>query len=176
MKFISLIPVYLHKVTIRLCMGYFCPVWTDAPSCYLDMLDNLQKWVCGIDGPTLASSLEHIGHRRNTSSSSLCSRCYFGRCFSELAELFRLPYSHGSSALYSDRLHDFSVTISRCYKGVYVKTFFSAVVDMKNANRTKKIFFQSSKKERITHFNNFVAVKRCRDHWVLQLLTKLTGT
>ena len=26
---------------------------------------------------------------------------------------------------YSDRLHDFSVTIPRCYKGVYVNSFFA---------------------------------------------------
>ena len=29
----------------------------------------------------------------------------------------------GSSARYSDRLHDFSVTIPRCYKDVYINSF-----------------------------------------------------
>ena len=35
----------------------------------------------------------------------------FGRCSSELAQLVQLSYSQGRSACYSDRLHDFSVTI-----------------------------------------------------------------
>ena len=51
-------------------------------------------------------------------SSSKCShlkfflhRYYFGRCPSELAQLVSLPYSWGRSTCYSDRLHDFFVTI-----------------------------------------------------------------
>ena len=51
------------------------------------------------------------------------ARYYFGRCSSELAQLVPLPYSRGRSTRYSDRLHDFSVTISRCYKDVYVNSF-----------------------------------------------------
>ena len=35
-----------------------------------------------------------------------------------------LPFSLGRSTRYSDRLHDFSVTIPRCYKDVYVNSFF----------------------------------------------------
>ena len=53
-------------------------------------------------------------------------RYYFGRCLSdsELAQLDPLPYSQETSTHYSDRLHDFSVTISRCYRDVYVNSFF----------------------------------------------------
>ena len=47
-----------------------------------------------------------------------------GRCSSELAQLVPLPYSRGRSTGCSDRLHDFSVTIPRCYKDVYVNSFF----------------------------------------------------
>ena len=43
-------------------------------------------------------------------------------CSSELAQLVQLPYSWGRSTHYSDRFHDFSVAISRCYKDVYVNT------------------------------------------------------
>ena len=43
---------------------------------------------------------------------------------SELAQLVPLPDSQGRSTRYSDRLHDFSVTIPRCYKDVYVNNFF----------------------------------------------------
>ena len=35
-----------------------------------------------------------------------------------------LPFSPGRSTRYSDRLHDFSVTIPRCYKDFYVNSFF----------------------------------------------------
>ena len=38
-----------------------------------------------------------------------------------------LPFSRGRSTGYSDRLHDFSVTIPRCYKDVYVKSFFPGI-------------------------------------------------
>ena len=42
----------------------------------------------------------------------------FGRCSTELAQLVPLPYSRGMSTRYSDRLHDFAVTIPRCYRDV----------------------------------------------------------
>ena len=71
-----------------------------------------------------AASLEPLAHPRNVASLSLFYRYYFGRCSSELAQLVPLPYSRGRSTLYSDRLHDFSVTIPRCYKDVYVNSFF----------------------------------------------------
>ena len=65
-----------------------------------------------------------LAHRRNVASLDLFYRCYFGRCSSELAQLVPLPFSQGRSTRYSDRLHDFSVTIPRCYKDVYVNSFF----------------------------------------------------
>ena len=51
-------------------------------------------------------------------------RYYFGRCSSELAQPVSLPYSQGRSTCYSDRLHGSSVTIPRCYKDLYVNSFF----------------------------------------------------
>ena len=80
-------------------------------SCYLD---KLQKRICRTAGPSLAASLEPLTHRQNVASLSLFYRYYFGRCSSELAQLVPLPYSRGRSTRYSDRLHDFSVTIPRC--------------------------------------------------------------
>ena len=38
-------------------MEYCCHVWSGAPSCYLELLDKLQKWICGTVGPSLAVSL-----------------------------------------------------------------------------------------------------------------------
>ena len=60
----------------------------------------------------------------NVASLSIFYRYYFGRCSSELAQLVPLPFSRGRSTRCSDRLHDFCVTIPRCYKDVYVNSFF----------------------------------------------------
>ena len=125
MKFLSPeVALYLYKSIIRPCMGYCCHVWAGAPSCYLDLLDKLQKRICRIVGPSFAASLEPLAHRRNVASLSLFYRYYFVRCSSELTQLVPLPFSLGRPSRYSDRLHDFSVTIPRCYKDVYVNSFF----------------------------------------------------
>ena len=73
-----------------------------------------------------------FGTLLNVARLSLFCRYYFGRCSSELAELVPLPYSWGRSTFYSDRLHDFSVTIPRCYKDVYVNSFFPCTVRLWN--------------------------------------------
>ena len=125
MKFLSPeFALYPYKSTIRPCMEYFCHVWAVAPSCYLELLDKLQKRICRTVGPSLATSLEPLAHRRNVASLSLFYKYYFGRCSSELAELVPLAYSRGRSTRSSDRLHDFSVTIPRCYKDVSANSFF----------------------------------------------------
>ena len=52
MKFLSPeVALYLYKFTIRPCMEYCCYIWAGAPSCYLDLLDTLQKRICRIVGP-----------------------------------------------------------------------------------------------------------------------------
>ena len=125
--------LYLYKSTIRPCMEYCCHVWAGAPSCYLELLDKLQKWICRTVGPSLATSLGPLAHRQNVASLSLFYRYYLGRCSSELAQLVPLPYSRGRSTHYSDRLHDFSVIIPRCYKDVYVNSFFPRTARLWNS-------------------------------------------
>ena len=71
------------------------------------------------------ASLELLARRQNVASLSILFRYYFGRCSSELTQLFPLPYYRGRSSRYSDRLHDFSVTIPRCYKDVYIVSFLA---------------------------------------------------
>ena len=105
-------------------MEYCWHVWTGAPSCYLELLDKLQKRICRTVGPSLAASLQPLTHCRNVASLGLFYRYYFGRCSSELAQLVPLPFYQRRLPRYSDRLHDFSVTIPRCYKDVYVNSFF----------------------------------------------------
>ena len=59
MKFLSLeVTLYFYKSTIRLCMEYCYHVWAGAPSCYLELLDKLQKQICRTVGFSLADSLE----------------------------------------------------------------------------------------------------------------------
>ena len=124
MKFLSPeVALYLYRFTIGRCMEYCCHVWAGAPTCYLELLDKLQKQICRNVGPSLAASLEPLAHRRNAASLSLFYRYYFGRYSSEQAQLVPLPFSLGRSTRYSDRLHDISVTIPRCYKDVYVNSF-----------------------------------------------------
>ena len=60
-------------------------------------------------------------------------RYYLGRCSSELAQLVPLSFSGGRCMCYSDRLHDFSVTIPRCYKDVYVNSFFPCTAGLWNS-------------------------------------------
>ena len=93
-KFLSLKDaLYLYKSTIQPCMEYYCHVWANAPTCYLELLDKIQKWIFGTVVSSLAASLETLTHCQNVASLSLFSRYYFGRCSSELTQLGRLPYS-----------------------------------------------------------------------------------
>ena len=125
MKFLSAeVALYLYKSTIHPCMEYSCHVWDGAPSRYLELLDKLQKQKYRTVGPSLAASLEPLAHHRNKASLSLFYRYYFSKCSSELFQLVPLHFSRGRSTGYSDRLHDFSVTIPRCYKDVYVNSLF----------------------------------------------------
>ena len=134
MKFVSCeVALYLYKSTIWPWMEYFCHAWAGAPSCYLEFLDKLQKQVCRTVGPSLAVSREPFADHWNVASLSLFYRYYFGRCSSELTQPVPLPYSWGRSKYYSDRLHDFSVTIPKCYKVFYVNSFFPCTARIWNS-------------------------------------------
>ena len=63
MKFLSPeVTLYLYKSTIRPCMEYCCHVWAGAPSCYLELLDKLQKQICRTVSPSLATPLEPLAN------------------------------------------------------------------------------------------------------------------
>ena len=88
MKFLSPeVPLYLYKSTTWLCLEYCCHVWASAPSCYLELLDKLQKWIYRTVSPSLAASLEPLAHCRNVASLSFFYRYYFSGCSPELAQL-----------------------------------------------------------------------------------------
>ena len=103
------VALYLYKSTILPCIEYCCHVWAGAPSCYLQLLEKLQKWIYRIVGPSLVTSLEPMAHGRHVASLSLFYRYYFCRYSSELAQLVPLPYSRGRFSRSSDIMHDFSV-------------------------------------------------------------------
>ena len=56
------VALYLYKSTIQPFMEYVCHVWSGAPSCYLEFLDKLQKWICRTVGLSLAASHEPMAH------------------------------------------------------------------------------------------------------------------
>ena len=120
-KFLSPeVALYLYKSTIDPYMEYCCHILTSAPSCYLEWLDKQQKWICRTVG-----------------------------WLSELVQLVPLPYPLGRSTRYSDRLHDFSVVIPRCYKDVYVNSFFPHTARLRNS-LTTEIGFKSRIKRHLT--------------------------
>ena len=69
MKFLSaVVALYLYKSTVRPSMKYCCHAWAGAPSCYLELLDKVQKKICRTKDSSLFVSLEPLAHR------------HFGRC------------------------------------------------------------------------------------------------
>ena len=105
------VALYLYKSTIRSCTEYCCHVWAGTPSCYLELLDKLQKRIWRTVGPSLAAtSLELLAHRRKVADSP--AYC-FGRCSCELAQLVPLPHSRMKSPRYFGRWHYF-LTILKC--------------------------------------------------------------
>ena len=120
-------------------MEHCCHVWVGAPSWYLEFLNKLQKRICRTVGPSLAVSLEPLAHGGNVATLSLFYRYYFGRFSAELADMVPLPYSQGRSTRYSDRLHDFSVTIPACYKDVCINSFSPRTTRLWNS-LPKKLF------------------------------------
>ena len=119
MKFFSPeVVLYLCKSTIRpALLGYCCHVWAGAPSCFLEMLDKLQKRICRAFGPSLAVSFEPLAQSQNVGSLSLLYRYYVSGCSSELSQ-------PSSTPLFSKEVN--SVTVPRFYKDVLCQHFLSS--------------------------------------------------
>ena len=100
LKFLSPeVALYPYESTICPYMKYCCHIWGGAASCYLKLLDKLQKQICRAVGPFFAASFEPLTHYQNAkyikSIKKSFLQYYFRRC--------RRRSSH-----YSERLHDFS--------------------------------------------------------------------
>ena len=107
-------------------------VWNTVAMPGQALLDRLQKWVWRTVGPTLAASLVLLGQRGNVTTLSLFCMYHFSKCSSELAKLVPLSCLRGSSTRYSNKLHDFFVTVSRWYKDAYIKSFFPCTARLWN--------------------------------------------
>ena len=84
MKFFSSkVALYLNKSTRQPYVEYCCHVFAGAPSCYLDMLDKVQKWVCMTVGPSFADFLESFAYCWNVASWTL----FYGYYFRSLSDL-----------------------------------------------------------------------------------------
>ena len=131
MKIVSpVVALYLYKSTIRTCMEYFCHVWVGAPRCYFEFLDKLQKRICRTVGPLLLLLL-NLGPSLKYGQLKSFLQVLLWQIF--LRSLVPLLFSRGRSTPYSDRLHDFSVTIPRCYKDIYVNSFFPCTARLWNS-------------------------------------------
>ena len=132
MKFLSPeVTLYLYKSTIQSCMEYCCHIWTGALAATWSCQTNYKKEYAGLLVLHLLLLLNHLSHHRNVARLSLFYMYYFGRYSSELSKVAPFPFSQGRSTPYSDRLHDFSVTIPRCCKYVYVNSFFSCTARLR---------------------------------------------
>ena len=116
------VTLYLYKYTMRPCMEYVVTSGL-VPLVATRIVRNCLQ-IYRTVGPSLAASLETFARLKMWPVLSLFYRYYFGRCSSELAQLIPLPFSRGRSTCFSDRLHIFSVAIPRCYKDIYVNSFF----------------------------------------------------
>ena len=66
--------LYLCKSTIRTYMEQCCHVWVDVSSCYLKLLDKLQKRTYRTVGLSVVTSCKPLAHLRNIASLSLFYR------------------------------------------------------------------------------------------------------
>ena len=118
------------------CMEYCCHVWVGAPSCYLELLDKLQKRLLRTFVSSLAASLEPLAHCQNVAGLSLLVFS-IGITFVDVLQnwlhWFHFLFLEGFLLVILIRLHDFSVTIPRCYENVYVNSFFPCTARLWNS-------------------------------------------
>ena len=114
-------------------MEYFCHVWASAPSCYLELLDKLQKQICRTVCPSLGASLKPLVHHQNVASLSLFCSITLVDVLQNWLSWFHFLFFKGGLLVIQDRLHDFSVSTPRCYKDDYVKSFFPRTVRLWNS-------------------------------------------
>ena len=132
MKFIALIhyrkflppelSLFLYQFFILSFSEFCCHVCAGACTCYLHMLDKLQKQICRVAGSSRAASLWLLTHCQNLASLILLYRYHLDRCSFELAELGLFLHSRCRFTCYCNSVDEFFVTTSGYYKHVYVNS------------------------------------------------------
>ena len=122
------VALYLYN-SIRPYMKYCCPVWSVSLVATRNCQASYKNEYGGLLILCLLFLLKPLAHHQNVTSLNLILH-YFGICSSELAKLVPLPLSGKRSTCYSDRLHDFSVTIPRCYKDILSAVSFLTQLDL----------------------------------------------
>ena len=113
----------LYKCTIGPCIKC-CHVGAGPTSYYLELLGALKNGYVGLLIFTCCLFWS-LGSSSKWSQLKSFIKILLWKYSPEIAELVPLPYSSGMSTRYSNRLHDFSVTNSRCYEDVCQKVFYS---------------------------------------------------
>ena len=108
-----------------------CLGW--CPSCYLELLDKLQKLICRTVVLQLLLLLNPLTNCWNVARLILFYRYYSVRCSSEMPQMIPFHCSQVRFTPYSDRLPDFSDTIPSCYKDVYVNNSFPCIDRLRNS-------------------------------------------
>ena len=89
-------------------MEYYCYIWADAFSCYLELLNKLQKEICRTVSTSLAVFLEPLANHQNKASLSLfCSGLV------TLTHMIALAQAHTQAN--SFHLHDLSHRQNACF-------------------------------------------------------------
>ena len=71
-KFLSSeVVFYLCETIIKPDMEYCCHIWAGVPSCFLNILDILQKKLCKKFGPLLGVYLESLVHNQSAARLNL---------------------------------------------------------------------------------------------------------
>ena len=125
--------LYLYKSLIRPCMEYCCHVWAGASSDALSLLDRIQKRICNIVGPDLASCLQPLSIRRDVASLSLLYKYFHGRCSSELSSLVPPLKVFNRRTRLSSSSHPFTLATPSCKKQFYSSSFFPRTTSLWNS-------------------------------------------
>ena len=117
MKFLSSeVALCLYKSTMLPITKYCRHVWVGAPSCFLEMLDKLQKRICRTVDPSLAASLEPLTHRQNVVNLSLFIGVTLVDVHLKWLNWFHFLIPERSLLVILIDCHGFSFFFPRCYK------------------------------------------------------------
>ncbi len=126
----------LYKAQVRPLMEYCSHIWGGAPTSSLKALDKVQdRAIRLINDPSLTNNLASLSHRRSVSCLSLYYRYYNGRCSNELSGCIPPPLvlTANRQSRFTDRSHQFAVTVPTCRTSLGKSSFFSRVSATWNA-------------------------------------------